>query len=109
MARRLLPTVCVQLLLLALLQGAGAQLDYTSSGPCSVSTIKYAGDVIMPASSGCSGKQCRLKVTVTLPAETQQAAGCPAGPYPLVAFFSGFSVSGQGCAAAVCRSMPQMQ
>lgn len=94
MARRVAAEAAVflQLLLLLALQCAAGQTDYTGTGPCSVATIKYAGDVIMPASTGCSGKQCRLKVTVTLPAETGQPAGCPAGPYPLVAFFSGFSV-----------------
>jgi hypothetical protein len=47
----------------------------------------------MPASTGCSGTACTIRVTVTLPRATQTGGGsCPAAPYPVVAFYNGFQV-----------------
>jgi len=57
--------------------------DYTANGPCASEV--FTSKVPVP--------RAKLLATVTLPKKQQPAAGCPAAPYPIVVFFSGFSVS----------------
>lgn len=68
-----------------------ADVDYTKDGPCTYKTLIYTPQ-IMPASTGCKGKACMVKVTVTLPSTHEQSAGCPPGPYPIVVFLNAFQV-----------------
>ncbi|GBF95133.1 hypothetical protein Rsub_07717 [Raphidocelis subcapitata] len=74
------------LLLLAGL-GLAAATDYTTNGPCAMARVDKLVTVL-PSSTGCRLNECLLKVIVTLPSGGD---GCPAGPYPVVWFFSGFS------------------
>lgn len=68
-----------------------ADVDYTKDGPCTYKKLIYTPQ-IMPSSTGCRGKACLVKVTVTLPSTPEQSAGCPQGPYPIIVFFNAFQV-----------------
>jgi hypothetical protein len=71
---------------------AAAAQDYTQAGPCAVQKVA-AGPQIMPKETGCKLQACLLKVMVTLPRAVQAAGSkCPAGPFPIVFFYSAFQV-----------------
>lgn len=67
---------------------AAAAADPAADGPCGSERFERVA-VLTPASSGCTLIDCALNVLVTKP--TQRDGGCPAGPYPVVWLFSGFS------------------
>jgi hypothetical protein len=55
-----------------------------------------------PWETGCKPYECAIKATVTKPANAGKG-GCPAGPFPVVYFFSGFSARSEYYTYAVNR------
>lgn len=90
--------VCAAAVAAAALPGtavaAAAGPDYSSSGTCQFDTINI-GSVRMPSATGCTGKGCVVRVTVTAPLarSAKTTSTCLGGPAPLVFFFNGFMAS----------------
>lgn len=82
----------LSVVLMCVVATAAAAQDFTTDGPCAYERLATTSQT-MPASTGCSGSACSIRVTVTLPRSTQTAAGCPVGPWPVVAFYNGFQAS----------------
>lgn len=66
---------------------AAAATDYTTPGPCG--SQRWERVTLLPKDSGCRANECSAKVLVTYPSKAG-AAGCPAGPYPVITLFNGF-------------------
>lgn len=89
--------------------------DYTNPGPCAVQEMSIP-PLQLPTESNCT-YHCTLYGHVHAPQANSAGAGCPAGPYPVVVFFSGFQVQAgmllwsivttklDRCIHATCSSM----
>lgn len=104
----------------AALQSINGQ-DYSLTGPCPVQTFNMGPQTMPKAQTGCEGLQCNLlSAVVALPdpadastststssrLRVMQEQGCPAAPYPIIAFFNDAQVRGGRTAACMhwCRA-----